>query len=316
MTLLFQRYKKIGLPVLVIGGEGLLGSHIVRALRDAAGQPVVAITRRTNPPALPGVHWHTVDLCHSASVQSLADVGAAAIVHAAAVLPRSLDDAEAAEANLKMDTHVLKLAERTHASLIYLSSQSVYEHEPSPWCETQQVLPTSAYAASKHYIEQALRALPAASAALRISSPYSAFDSSRPGVLFHFVREAVAGRPLTVMGNGERTQDFVHGIDVARAVSAVLRAWSDQPDPNRHDVFNIASGKAISMNQLAEQVLSCCGSGRIEHAGDDDDGDHRSGLSIAHAVTSLGWQPDIGLESGIGQLVRRLRGSNEDWLAI
>lgn len=306
----------MGFPVLVTGGEGLLGSHIVRALTDIAGQPVVAVTRRSNPPALPCVRWRTADLCQSADVQSLADVGASVIVHAAALLPRSMDDAGAAQSNLQMDTHVLQLAERTRASLIYLSSQSVYEHEPTPWREKQPVQPTSAYAAGKCHTEQAVRALPAASAALRISSPYSAIYPSRPGVLFHFVREAVAGRPLIVMGGGERAQDFVHAADVARAVVAVLRAWRAQPDPTRHDVFNIASGNSVSMNRLAELVVSCCGSGRIEHAGDDHDGGHRAALSIAHAAASLGWQPQIGLESGLAQLVRCLRGSHEDWLAV
>lgn len=303
-------------PVLVTGAEGLLGRHIVRALTDTTDHPVVAVTRRSNPPALPSVLWRTADLCMEAAVQELADVGAVVIVHAAAILPRSLDDAKAARANLQMDSHVLQLAERTRASLIYLSSQSVYEHEPIPWHETQPAQPTSAYAAGKHRTEQAVRALPAASASLRISSPYSAVDPSRPGVLFHFVREAVAGRPLTVMGDGERTQDFVHGADVARAVVAVLHAWRTQPDPTRHDVFNIASGKVVSMKRLAEQVVSCCGSGRIENDGADRYGDHRADLSIAHAAATLGWQPRIGLETGLAQLVRRLRGSHEDWLAL
>jgi nucleoside-diphosphate-sugar epimerase len=303
-------------PVLVTGAEGLLGRHIVRALTDTAVHPVVAVTRRHNPPALARVLWRIADLCRHAAVQELADAGAAVIVHAAAILPRSLDDAESAQANLQMDTHVLQLAERTRASLIYLSSQSVYEHEPIPWRETQPAQPTSAYAAGKRRTELAACALPSASASLRISSPYSAVDPSRPGVLFHFVREAVAGRPLTVMGDGERTQDFVHGADVARAVVAVLHAWHAQPDPTRHDVFNIASGEAVSMKRLAEHVVSCCGSGRIENTGTDRQGDHRGDLSIAQAAATLGWQPRIGLETGLAQLVLRVRGSHEDWLAL
>jgi nucleoside-diphosphate-sugar epimerase len=303
-------------PMLVTGAEGLLGSHIVRALTDTADQPVVAITRRINPPELSGVQWRNVDLLQSAEVLGLADVGAGVIVHAAAILPRSLDDVDAAQSNLKMDTHVLQLAERTRASVVYLSSQSVYEHELTPWCETQLVQPTSAYAAGKLRTEHAARALPAASAALRISSPYSAVVTTRSGVLFHFVREAVADRPLNVMGDGGRTQDFVHGSDVAMAVVAVLRSWGVRPDPTRHDVFNIASGKAISMNQLAEQVIACCGSGRIEHAGEDRSSDDRTDLSIIHAAVLLGWQPKIGLDAGLAQLVRRLRGAHEDWLAI
>ena len=302
--------------VLVTGAEGMLGRHIVRALTDASDQPVVAVTRRNSHQALPNVYWITADLHRHTEVQKLSEARAAIIVHAAAILPRSLDDVRAARANLEIDTHVLQLAERTRASLIYLSSQSVYEHESIPWSETQTVHPSSAYAANKHRSEQAACTLHTSTTVLRISSPYSAIDPSRPGVLFHFVREAMSGRTLTVMGDGGRTQDYVHGADVARAVVAALRAWGTKGDTVRHDIFNIAGGKPVSMQRLAEQIVSCCGSGRIEHAGSDHNGYHRGVLSITHAKTSLGWKPQIELNTGLAQLVRRLKGAHEDWLAI
>lgn len=302
--------------VLVTGAEGLLGRHIVRALADAGTYRVVAVSRRDSLPTTDSVTWLKADLCQTASVQALASAGAAIIVHAAAVLPRTMDDAVAAEANQAMDAHVLQLAQETRASFIYLSSQSVYEGCATPWLETQPVHPGSAYAAGKRRTEIDAQALGKPTASLRISSPYSAADTARPGVLFHFIREAVAGRPLTVTGDGQRTQDFVHGADVARAVLAVLRQWQTHPASARSDIFNIACGHPVSMGTLAELVVSCCGSGKVVHADSDENAHQRTELSVARAWETLGWKPQVELRAGLEQLVRHMRGSHEDWLAV
>lgn len=304
------------LTVLVTGAQGLLGRHIVRALDDTEEYRVLAVGRRASPPSTERVAWLESDLCQSASVQDLAQTGAAVIVHTAAVLPTTMDDVSAAGANRLMDAHVLRLAQETRASLIYLSSQSVYEACATPWEETQAVHPSSAYAAGKHRTEIDLRLLGLPTAALRISSPYSAADTTRPGVLFHFVREAVAGRQLTVMGDGQRTQDFVHGADVARAVLAVLRLWRTSPALVRNGTFNVASGRAVSMRTLAELVVSCCGSGEVVQLGSDANAHQRAELSVARACETLGWKPQVGLRAGVEQLVRHMRGSHEDWLAV
>lgn len=303
--------------VLVTGAEGLLGRHMVRALSDAGPYRVVAVSRRaTLPTTSEGVTWLKADLYQPSSVQSMASAGAAVIVHTAAVLPRTMDDAVATEANRAMDAHVLKLAQDTRASLIYLSSQSVYEGCATPWVEAQPVHPVSAYAAGKRRTEIDAQALEQPTASLRISSPYSAADTTRPGVLFHFVREAVAGRPLTVTGDGQRTQDFVHAADVARAVLAVLKQWQTHPSSPRSDIFNIAHGRSVTMDTLAELVVSCCGSGKVVHTDADAKASQRADLSIARAWEALGWKPQVELRAGLEQLVRHMRGSHEDWLAV
>jgi len=302
--------------VLVTGAEGLLGRHIVRALAVAGQYRVLAISRRTRRPTTDQVEWLNADLCQASSVQTLASTGADAIVHTAAILPKSMDDHNAADANRTMDAHVLQLAQGTQASLIYLSTQSVYEGCPTPWTEAQTVHPTAAYAAGKHRTEINAMALGKPSASLRISSPYSAADPARPGVLFHFVREAVAGRPLTVAGDGQRTQDFVHGADVARAVLSILKKWQANPSSASSDIFNIASGRPVSMGALAELVVACCESGKVVHADSDANGFQRAELCVARAWEILGWKPQVELRTGLEQLIRHLRGSHEDWLAV
>ncbi len=161
-----------------------------------------------------------------------------------------------------------------------------------------------------------MQALGLLATTLRISSPYSASDVNRLGVLYHFAREAVAGRPLIVTGKGERAQDFVHGTDIGRAVVAVLHHWQVKPAAARTETFNIAAGHPISMTELAGLVLRCCGSGDLVHDGVEDEPPYRAELSVARAKAILQWQPQVDLSAGLEQLMRHMRGSHEDWLSI
>ena len=303
--------------VLVTGAEGLLGRHIVRKLLDAPIHRTIAVGRNASPAVIDHLTWVRADLRDPMAVQALAAFGADVIVHAAAVLPTTLDDAAAANANQDLDTNIFSLARSTDAALIYLSSQSVYERCATPWTESLIVQPISAYAAGKYRSEIALKELGLPTAALRISSPYSATDPERKGVLYHFAREAVAARPLTVLGRGLRAQDFVHGMDVARAVMAIILHWQSYPaSPPRADTFNIARGTPVSMSDLAELVVECAGSGEVVHTGVEDEADYRAELSVSRAWDILGWRPRVGLRAGLDQLIRHLRGAHEDWLVV
>ena len=198
-----------------------------------------------------------------------------------------------------------------------MSSLSVYEGCDTPWSESLAVHPTSSYAVSKHRSEQAIQALGLPGATLRISSPYSASNINRQGVLYHFAREAVAGRPFIVTGKGERAQDFVHGSDIGRAVTAaVIRHWQASPAEARAETFNIAAGHPVSMAELAELAVSCCGSGHIVHEGVEAEPPYRAELSVSRAKEFLQWQPRVELRAGLEQLIRHMRGSYEDWLVV
>lgn len=302
--------------VLVTGAEGLLGRHIVRALVDTRACQVMAVTRRTARPDTDRLKWVRADLLQASDVQAMAGLRADVIIHAAVLLPRTLDDTVAAAANRAMDDHVLALARKWGASFIYMSSLSVYENCETPWTESLTVHPASAYAASKHGSERAIHALGLPVATLRLSSPYSAADIGRQGVLYHFAREAVAGRPLTVTGKGRRAQDFVHCADVARAVVAIVRHWQERPVKIRAETFNIAAGHPVSMAELADLVVSCCGSGDILHEGLEAEPPYRAELSVVRANEILHWHPQVELRAGLEQLIRHMRGSHEDWLVV
>lgn len=303
--------------VLVTGAEGLVGRHVVRALFDTDTCNVIAVSRRSALPNQERLIWEYADLRQPSEVLALARSRPDVIVHAAAVIPRTLDDAEAAQANRAIDDNTFALARQLGASLIYMSSQSVYEDCAPPWAESLEVHPKSVYAAEKYRSEMEIKALRLPSATLRISSPYSASDVGRQGVLYHFAREAVAGRPLTVAGNGMRAQDFVHGADVARAVVSVIRHLQTAQTGLQVDTFNIAAGHPVSMTDLAELVVRCCGSGEVVHQGGVETKPHfKAEMPITRAMQVLRWQPRVNLGVGLEQLIRHMRGDNEDWLVI
>lgn len=303
--------------IVVTGAGGLVGQHVMHALSVIPqGRPVGVV--RTTRSSSTGVSDYVVaDLENAAQVQGLATYAPDVIVHTAARLPRSFDDKEAASSNAAIDSHVIRLAEETGASLIYLSSTSVYANSPLPWMETAEIGALSDYAAAKRATELRLRALPSPTATIRIGSPYSAVGVDKPSVLYSFVKQAVAGQNLMVAGAGLRSQDFIHANDVAVAIRKAIDYLLQPRSTVTAELFNIGSGAPVTMASLAETVVQVCGSGRVVFTGISGGNDeYRADMNIDHAKAILGWRPAVPLETGIAQLARRLRGGNEDWLSI
>lgn len=70
------------------------------------------------------------------------------------------------------------------------------------------------------------------------------------------------------------------------------------------------------MSELAELVVSCCGSGEIVCRGVEAEPDYKADMVITQAAQVLRWRPQVALRTGLEQLIRHLRGAHEDWLAI
>jgi nucleoside-diphosphate-sugar epimerase len=290
--------------VLVTGGAGLLGNAITRRL-VAAGMEVVA-TYRGSPPALAGVQWQRADLTRS---DALADIaGVDALVHTAALLPQSHASSDAeAEANRRIDEVVFAATQRWGARLVFISTVAVYGATPPPpegLTEDHAVQPIGAYAREKVWAEERGRELEAADGlaftSLRVSAPYGR-DQRSMTVLRRFVERASRGETLEYWGSGARQQDFIHADDVATASEASLS--------RRGGTFNIASGKAVTMLELASTVADAAGlpADQVRAAGAPDPGEDRLvAYSIARARSSLDWQPRIELREGVAAWLTRL----------
>jgi UDP-glucose 4-epimerase len=297
--------------VLVTGGQGLLGGAVARCLQ-AAGNEVVATCRSVTSTAdgmewRQAVDWFPAELTRVDVLAGLEPCDA--VIHTAAMLPRTLDGSEAeATNNRRIDEAVFKAAGRWGANLVYASSVAVYEGIVPPaggLTEDQPLQPAGPYAAEKAWAEEVGQAQARATGhpftALRISAPYGPRQRATT-VLRIFVERASRSEPLLYWGHGARQQDFIHADDVARAFVAALG--------HPGGTFNVSSGASVTMRELAEIVASAAGlsPSAVQAAGRPDPGEEaRVAYRIDRAREVLGWEPAIALPDGVGAWLEYLR---------
>lgn len=132
---------------------------------------------------------------------------------------------------------------------------------------------------------------------------------SEAGVVSIFVSRLLAGKPLTIFGDGRQTRDYVFVKDVARA--NVMASTVALPPVTTHEsrAFNIATSKEMSVLELADAVGSAMGrKPEIEFAEPRAGELSRSSLDTTKAKGVLGWTPRYAFKDGLTQLVDWFRG--------
>jgi UDP-glucose 4-epimerase len=246
---------------LVTGAAGFLGSHLVDALL-ARGDEVVALDHRLRGKCLSEAvisraHAVESDIYDQAAVDSAAQ-GCAAIFHCAAVVGVEAYTSQPART---MEVEEVGLRNVCHAALaqastkvIHCSSSAVYgaaaTHELT---ETDPVTPNSNYGIAKRFGELYLAGRHAEhglqSASLRIFNIYGPRQDERL-VIPRFIRQARAGEPIVIYGDGSQTRDFVYVADV---VDTAL-ACADRLDGC--EIVNACSGRETSVKTLAETIIA------------------------------------------------------------
>ena len=304
------------LPTLLItGSDGLVGRYAVRMLSES--YRVVATSRQGVAFDQKNVSIVNVDLQNAHEVQRLISIQPDVIVHLAAALPFNANDDAVVATNKSIDLNIFNLAKAANSGVVFCSTVSVYGGQAGPWVESLPLNPASNYALAKLRSEDLFSRLGSGAMSLRISSPYGATHPSRNGVLYHFARESLAGRRLTIYGGGSRTQDFVHALDIAHSVNRVVESWSKRTGLASRGVLNVASGNPISMSELSLLILSLTDNPKpLVYADDEGDERYRSHVSITKAARLINWKPLISLKCGLAHFLRTLEDKNEDWFAI
>jgi UDP-glucose 4-epimerase len=302
--------------LLITGSDGLIGRYVVQLLSES--YCVIAASRQGLIFPQRNVRSIKVNLQNSHEVRRLIDIRPDVIIHLAAVLPFGANDDSTITSNKLIDLNIANLAKAVNAGVVFCSSVSVYEGQPGPWVEYLPLNPDSRYALAKLGSEELFSDLSSGAMSLRISSPYGATHPSRKGVLYHFAREALAGRRLKIYNGGSRTQDFVHALDVAHAVYSIVKSWGKLTGLTDRGVLNIASGNPVSMIELGLLVLKLTGNSNPLVYVDTEGGEewYRSHVSIAKAAETINWRPLISLDCGLIHLLRTLEDQNEDWFAV
>lgn len=297
-----------GVPCLVTGGAGFIGSHLVEALAGLGARITVlddlSEGSRANLPQ--GVNVVQGDLVDSADV---ATRGARYVFHLAAKVsvPRSVEDPLGYHTTNATGTlQILEAARHAGAQrVIYSASSSAYGDSPTlPKHEEMAERPMSPYAASKlageHYVRAHAEVYDLDAVSLRyfnIFGPRQKADSAYSGVIAAFARDLLDGRSPTIYGDGSFSRDFTY---VANAVHANLLA-ARHPRPLGGDVFNVGIGQSVTILELAREMAAAVGRRDLEpafkpmRAGDVPHS--LADLTRIHQV--LGYEPIVSFDDGL-----------------
>ncbi|TYO94798.1 SDR family oxidoreductase [Desulfallas thermosapovorans] len=300
--------------VLVTGGAGFIGSHIVDALIARGAQTAVLDNLSTGrfENIDPRVNFYKGDLRDEKFVRDTlrSEKPDYVIHHAAQIDVQTSVDNPAADAAINiMGTINLLEACRACAvrKIIYASSAAVYGNPRYlPVDEKHPVHPLSGYGVSKHTVEHYLAVYQALYGldytALRYANVYGPRQDAtgEGGVVAIFTDRLLRGQRCRIYGDGKQTRDFVFVGDVARANLAALEADSAAGS----GVYNISTGLPTSVNELYNILREITGSGLEPEYCPPRAGDiEHSYLDERAAATGLKWRATRTLVDGLRDTV-------------
>jgi GDP-L-fucose synthase len=293
--------------IYVAGHRGLVGSAVVRALRNGGHENLVLRSHQE----LDLTDQHAVRQFFEAERPDAVIMAAARVggIHANNSRPATF-----IRDNLLIQDNVIDSAHRSGvAKFVFLGSSCIYPKlAPQPIKEdyllTGPLEPTNEwYAIAKiagvkmcqayrrEYGFNAISLMPT-----NLYGPGDNFDLQNSHVLPALIRrfheaKARGDDRVAVWGTGAPRREFLHVDDLADAVVYLLRSYDAEP------IVNIGWGEDVTIRQLAELVLSAIGySGRLEFDSSKPDGTPRKLLDVGR-LSNLGWKPRISLEDGIAQ---------------
>jgi len=302
---------------LVTGGGGFIGSHLVdRLLADGRRVRVLdnfVVGRRSNlrqnqdNPNLEIIEADVVDA--EAVLRACSDVERVFHLAARADIVPSIQHPEAYfRANVDGTFAVLQAA-RAHAvsRLIYVASSSCYGIPATyPTPEDAPIDPRYPYALTKYLGEQLVMhwagVYQLSAVSMRLFNVYGprARTSGTYGAVFGvFLAQLMAGKPLTVVGDGEQTRDFTFVSDV---VDALLVAAKGR---RSGEIYNVGSGKPVSVNELVRELGSPPTVQIPKRPGEPD----CTWADISKIRDHLGWEPKVKFADG----VRIMRDNMDHW---
>lgn len=247
--------------ILLTGASGVLGRHVAARLSTRPDAEVLGLmrTRREVEGAGPNVRFQVIDLNDTAALRALLfDFKPTCVIHSAASALHSPNPSWSERIGFNVDASIA-LCEAASAiqncHLVYISSGLAYREQPRPLLETDPLDTLHPYGASKGAADLLVRSA-AAEFGLRLTvvRPFSFTGVGDPAIrLFpSLIRAAVEGRPFD-FSPGDQCRDHSATVDIAEGIAASVFVAPPTPDAAR--VFNLGSGRAISLRVMVESVM-------------------------------------------------------------
>jgi UDP-glucuronate 4-epimerase len=328
MGALLSHTAEASMAVLVTGGAGFIGSHLIEQLLSATDEPLVVLDnfndyydsrlKRGNVAAWSGHSRVTLiegDFCDSDAADAiLLEHRVRAICHlgAAPGVPASLQHPRAyAQTNVVGTTTLLEAARRRPVErFLFASSSTVYGRgAAAPFVEDAPLgIPASPYGASKRAAEimgltyHQLFGVPFVS--LRFFNVYG--PRLRPELaLAVFTRAILEGTPLPLFGDGSVLRDFTHVSDICRGVIAALT----RPKISGQCI-NLGHDRPITIRRLIELIEEAAGrKAQIDHRPPRTEDMPFTHADLTKARKLLGYEPRIEIEEGVQEYVEWFRHS-------
>jgi UDP-glucose 4-epimerase len=308
--------------ILVTGGAGFIGSHLVDA-HLAAGDEVTVLDdlstgRREHVPA--GATFVQADVRSPAARELLVKGGFTLLNHHAAQMDvrRSVaDPLFDAEVNVLGLLNLLEGARLGGVRRVVFASSggTVYgETKRLPLDESAPKLPASPYGtaklASEYYLATFSHLYGLETVALRYSNVYGPRQNphGEAGVVAIFAHRVLAGEPLTVFGDGHQTRDMVFVQDVVEANLAASDVALPPMDGVDGRAFNVGTGVETSVNDLAATLVAIEGRAlAIRHAPERPGELRRNALAVDKAAHWLRWRASVAIAEGLSRTLQSFK---------
>ncbi|MCF7675725.1 MAG: NAD-dependent epimerase/dehydratase family protein [Akkermansiaceae bacterium] len=304
------------MKILITGGSGFIGSHIVEHYQSAAEEIRVLDNLRTG-------YRHNLDGLDCTFIEgsitdrelvenAVRDVDYVFHLAALVSVPESMaKPGECVDINVHGLLNVLEASANAGVrKLVFASSAAIYGDNPTvPKLETMYPEPRSPYAITKldgeYYLGMYHAEGRLETAAIRFfnvfgprQDPKGAYAAAVP----IFIEKAVRNQDITVFGDGKQTRDFIYVKDIVGALTFAAET------PGVTGVFNAGYGGQITINKLAGELITAAGSSSNVLHGPDRAGDVKHSRASSERLRAAGWTPKHSLEEGLAATLGFFKG--------
>ncbi len=274
--------------ILVTGGNGFVGRHLVKKLAESGHEIAVLDNLSNSQTSAPeGAQFIKGDIRDISDV-TRAIKGCEAVFHLAAMTNvRDADEKADYEVNFLGAKNVFQAAKKQNAKIIFTSSAAVYG-DAAICKESMECKPISQYGKSKLKAENLLaKELPEAF----ITRAFNIYGPGGKSVINTFCRNVPNYKPVKIFGNGMQTRDYVYVQDVADALMLGLE---------KSGIYNVGTGYDASLLEVLDIIHSITRA-KPEYKFElpNEKEIKRSRADMTKTKTEIGWSPKVDLEAGI-----------------